>query len=259
MKNNKIKYVGIYKITNIINNKYYIGSAVDIKNRFKTHKRLLKNNKHFNNHLQSAYNKYGINNFTYEIIEITNKLNLLEREQYWIDILDANNNKKGYNKRLNVSSNLGISLSDETRKKLSLSHLGNKHNKDTKIKISQSQYKKVCQFNKNGEYLKTYNSFQEAAIDLNIFETGISMAVRGKIKSSGGYYWCLLENKDTFKIPQNKKKYRKHKKVEAKCLETGEILFFDSILEANKFMKIDLTTLYNKNKNSKYEWKKINP
>ena len=61
------KKCGIYKITNIINNKVYVGSAVNVTYRFKTHKRLLKQNKHFNTHLQSSYNKYGKDNFKFEM------------------------------------------------------------------------------------------------------------------------------------------------------------------------------------------------
>ena len=52
---NMIKICGIYKITNIVNNKIYVGSAINISNRFKTHKRLLKNNIHFNSHLSGFY------------------------------------------------------------------------------------------------------------------------------------------------------------------------------------------------------------
>jgi group I intron endonuclease len=137
---------GIYKITNTVNKKYYIGSAVNIKNRFKIHKRLLKQNKHFNSHLQTSYNKYGALNFIYDVIEITIKENLIEREQYWINLLNANNNKIGYNKRIVATSNIGIKFSNESIKKLSISHMGHKRSYDAQIKISASQYKKVCQF-----------------------------------------------------------------------------------------------------------------
>lgn len=61
---------GIYKIVNSINNKIYIGSAKCIQSRFRTHKNLLKKGKHFNTHLQSAVNKYGLHNFKFEIVEI---------------------------------------------------------------------------------------------------------------------------------------------------------------------------------------------
>ena len=49
---------GIYCIINNVNNKIYIGQALNLKKRFKEHKRTLKNNTHANEYLQNAYNKY---------------------------------------------------------------------------------------------------------------------------------------------------------------------------------------------------------
>jgi hypothetical protein len=207
---------GIYKITNIINSKYYIGSAVSIRYRLNTHKRLLRDNKHFNKHLQSSYNKHGLSNFVFEQLEITTKENMIEREQYWIDHLDANNPKKGYNKRIIASSNLGLKASEETRKKLSIVHMGHKRSKEAQEKISASQYIPVIQIDFNGVIIKEYSSFKEAAELLKIHETGISMCLKGIIKSTGGYYWCKKEHVNDFKIPDLKHKKNqtnKHKKL----------------------------------------------
>ena len=74
---------GVYKITNTINNKYYIGSSNNIEYRLKTHFRELLKNNHPNKHLQSSYNKYGINSFTTEVLEICE--DIISREQYYID------------------------------------------------------------------------------------------------------------------------------------------------------------------------------
>ena len=54
---------GIYKIINNINNDFYIGSAKDLDKRKASHFYNLKTNRHINNHLQNAVNKYGIENF----------------------------------------------------------------------------------------------------------------------------------------------------------------------------------------------------
>ena len=72
-----IKIIGIYSITNTLNNKRYIGYSIDIQRRWATHKRDLKNNKHENDHLQKAYNKYGEDAFKFEIIEECTKENTL--------------------------------------------------------------------------------------------------------------------------------------------------------------------------------------
>lgn len=86
---------GIYKIQNKINNKVYIGQSVDIEKRWTVHKRLLNQNKHHNNHLQNAWNKYTEKNFIFTIIEECSIDLLNNKEQYWIEVNDSYNN--GYN------------------------------------------------------------------------------------------------------------------------------------------------------------------
>jgi len=66
--NNKI--IGVYKISNILSCKYYIGYSTNIKKRFQVHLSKLKNNCHDNIFLQRAYNLDGEDNFKYEIINI---------------------------------------------------------------------------------------------------------------------------------------------------------------------------------------------
>jgi group I intron endonuclease len=60
---------GIYKIVNIKNGKMYIGSSKNIKRRWSVHKSALKNNNHHSVYLQRAWNKYGKENFVYEVIK----------------------------------------------------------------------------------------------------------------------------------------------------------------------------------------------
>lgn len=134
-----MKKTGIYKIINNLNNKVYVGSAIDIDTRWCKHKKMLHESTHHSKKLQNSYNKYGINNFTYEIIELCEKHFLLEREQYWIESFDSY--KNGYNSRPIANSNLGLKLpiSDETRKKIGLKSKGRKHTEDTKEKIREKR------------------------------------------------------------------------------------------------------------------------
>jgi len=83
---------GIYKIMNKVNGKYYVGSSQNIKQRWYKHKTYLKKNKHWNQHLQSAYNKYGVNNFEYIVVEYVNASELLKVEQVYLDQCKNNPN-----------------------------------------------------------------------------------------------------------------------------------------------------------------------
>lgn len=60
---------GIYKITCKINNRFYIGSSKDINARWNMHKWELNNNRHDNIFLQRDWNRYGEENFTFEVLE----------------------------------------------------------------------------------------------------------------------------------------------------------------------------------------------
>ena len=75
------KVSGIYKIENKINGKIYIGQSVDVYRRLKKHIWEIKNN---NNVLYKAFRKYGIENFSYELIEECDAERLDEREMYYI-------------------------------------------------------------------------------------------------------------------------------------------------------------------------------
>lgn len=82
--------IGIYKITNTINNKCYIGQSVNIEHRWIEHKSAARNYSQKNSSaLYNAINKYGIENFKFEIIEETSIEKLDEREKYWIQYYDT--------------------------------------------------------------------------------------------------------------------------------------------------------------------------
>ena len=82
-----LKISGIYCIINIRNSKRYIGSSKNIRQRLWSHRAELRHNKHENTHLQSAWNKYGEQNFDYYILENCEEDLLLEREQWYIDTI----------------------------------------------------------------------------------------------------------------------------------------------------------------------------
>lgn len=77
---------GVYKISNVLDNRVYIGSSINVIGRLAEHKRDLKNNCHHNIHLQRFVNKYGLDKLNFNLFEECD--NYLEREQYYLDTLD---------------------------------------------------------------------------------------------------------------------------------------------------------------------------
>lgn len=90
------KKCGVYKITNMVNGKFYIGSSNDILKRWVQHKTNLNAKEHNNTHLQNAWNLYGGENFQFEIIEECTPEIQFEREQYYLNILSPFDDR-GYN------------------------------------------------------------------------------------------------------------------------------------------------------------------
>lgn len=114
---------GVYQIRNLINNKVYVGSAVDINRRKREHYAQLSKGKHCNQKLQNAYNKYGVENFSFEIVEsVEDPQQLISREQYYIDKFNAVN--EGYNICPIAGNTLGVYPSNESRQKMSEAHKG---------------------------------------------------------------------------------------------------------------------------------------
>lgn len=76
---------GIYKIINVVNNKFYVGSAVDLKRRKARHFSELRNGRHNNRHLQAAWVKYGEQSFVFVVVEeLDASADLLTAENKWL-------------------------------------------------------------------------------------------------------------------------------------------------------------------------------
>ena len=145
------KISGIYKITNIINDHCYIGFASNITKRKNEHFYNLKKGIHGNNYFQNAYDKYGIENFEFEIIqELENDKELLAlMEIYWIAYYNSFiDDRNGYNLTRGGEGN-STEISEKTRKKMSDSKKGNKyslgfkHSEEVRERMSNAQKGKV--------------------------------------------------------------------------------------------------------------------
>lgn len=167
----------IYKITNIINNKIYIGKTEKtINKRMRDHINCSKRKRTYTSYLYNAMNEYGVENFKIEVIEeCFDKENLNKREKFWIKALNSRDPNIGYNiqeggeggslrskeykssqkqldaldkgRHLPASEKLkkklseyrkSVIVSDETREKLRKTSSGKKASEETKEKMRQS-------------------------------------------------------------------------------------------------------------------------
>jgi len=114
------KKSGIYKITNKQNGKIYIGSSLNIYQRFYMHRSNLSSGNHHSSHLQRAWDKYGKESFIFEIIEeVPDKNVLLEKEQYYMDTTKSYERENGYNINPTATNRLGAKHTEEAKRKMS--------------------------------------------------------------------------------------------------------------------------------------------
>lgn len=188
------KVSGIYQITNIYNNTFYIGSSYNIVNRLSDHFKQLRRNCHHSHKLQRSFNKYGEGYFEVKILEKCDREVLEKREQYYFDNLKPQLNvaqisrgscgKHSEESKLKMRDNANsyfLNLSEEKRKwRKDIITKSNKLNKS----------KKVDKFTLNGEYLQTFDSIAEAGKSMGKSNsTNIGIACRGNYKTAYNYIW----------------------------------------------------------------------
>lgn len=121
---------GIYCIENKVNGKRYIGQSNNIERRRYEHMKLLRKGNHNNEYLQNSVNKYGINNFSFDVMAYCNIEKLNELEVKYIHDYDTMNKAKGYNLR---DGGDRTTLSLESREKISQTRLRRIANGDIKV------------------------------------------------------------------------------------------------------------------------------
>ena len=128
-----MKKPGVYKITNNINGKCYIGkSESNVEGRLEQHR----NNYQSNQHLQNSIRKYGLINFSFEVLEYCKREDCWKRERYWIEYYDSMNPEKGFNKTNGGEYKPGIQFSKDTRRKMSENNA--MHNPESRARLSES-------------------------------------------------------------------------------------------------------------------------
>lgn len=257
---------GIYKIVNKVDGKFYIGSSVDLNKRISTHKYELRSRRHHNEYLQNAFNKYGEENFSFEIVEVVeDKGILIEREQHYIDTLRACDRGVGYN--LNTYARGGGGAKGERNGWYGKGYLmsgllnpfsGRTHTEENRRKFSEYAKKRVGNLNPNfgnkggknplskkiaqingDDVVKVWGSSIDITRELgfhggNICKVCKTVKEEGIWKKSQGYYWCYeedlpkLENKVKYEDPRKKKVLQIDK-------DTGEVIkVHDSVQSASE-------------------------
>jgi group I intron endonuclease len=172
----KQKTLEVYKISNTINSKVYVGiTNQGYKTRW--YKHCSDSIRECGFPLHNAMRKHGIDNFKIEVIEVCSDIEYLkEREKYWIKELKSRTTENGYNL---------TEGGDGT--------FGRKHSEETKQKISNKHIKRIGQFTLEGTLLKVYSSLKEA-YEVNKFKSAgpISRAAL-KDLTAYGFKWKYLD------------------------------------------------------------------
>lgn len=249
----------IYKISNTINNKVYIGQTIrPIKYRWRDHL-----NSKENNELHLAIRMLGKQNFYCEQIEQCDDALLNERERYWI--LYYNSIENGYNMTLGGSTwrgiqeeqltkqiyelwDQGLSMADIVRQlKITrtivrdrLYGYANYSEEESKRRgyetVSATKNKTVYQWSTSGELLNIFESAREAEKVTGVSYKNISRAIH-KANSAGGFIWSL-EN-----IFPKDKESKSKKKVGQYSLDGKLLHVYQSRAEAAKAVNIDSSNI----------------
>lgn len=213
--------IGIYKIVNILNGKFYVGQSREIEERFRKHKRGFKVERLAKLPLYVDMKKYGVDNFRLEVIEECKVDELDEKERYWLHELDAKTN--GYNQ-----SNEPQPMHDKDFAKKHGKHFTEWNNKmwakdsyremmSKKTRLRNQEYMKdpvnrakaakrlkkytdeikmpVGQYTKQGELIATFEGVREAERAMDLPNDSIGKVCRGVKyrKTANGFVWKYLQ------------------------------------------------------------------
>lgn len=226
----------IYKITNNVNGKVYIGQTtkkrgfldryphkgVGIERVYNFHKKNKNRNEGYNVYLLNSIEKYGFDAFTVdEVFDIAfSKEELNEKEMYYIKYFDSFNN--GYNSTLGGEGTSGLhSLSGE------------------ECPVSRS----VCQISVDGKLIKIWNCISDVTKELGFDSSKISCVCRGQRATTQGYVWVYLEDYDENENYSRKPRAKNRTKGTKAVLlldESGENVLqeFKSVNDATRKLNI---------------------
>ncbi len=183
-------------IINLITKEIYIGSSNSIYYRIARHKSMLKTKSHPNNRLQEGWNINGEISFTIQILERCDRNSLLEREQYYMDIL-----KPTYNISLDAINN-----TPSENSKLQISNTLKEKYKSGEIDCYRQEHlwRIVEQYNIQGNLVSTYKNPVEAATIMNCHRNSILNACKDYSWFVLGFQWKYQDSNKTIYNFSNK-------------------------------------------------------
>ena len=224
---------GIYKIECSITGVVYIGSTtVSFKKRWRKHKQRLRHNYHENSYLQNAWNKYGEDNFIFEIAETIDNVDIVkEREAHWLslyfskgrdycfnlsDHTEGGNTVKDEESKKRLSESVKKSYTPELRELRRVQAINNNTIGKARRKVNTTEWKEahlkgVQLLAKNPEWLQKmkdvnqhkqvkvgtdmgeiFESVTEAAKQTGAMRANIRACINNKIKTSKGRKWFYV-------------------------------------------------------------------
>lgn len=197
----------IYKIENTVNGKVYVGQSKDPERRWKKHKWMVntRDERERRKPLYTEMRSYGVDSFSFSLLEKCNDSKMNDREVFWIERLNSQDESCGYNIYGGGCGN-GVYVS-----------------------------RAVDQYDLRGNYIATYHNQCEAAKAVGVHNTKIGCACNGtkRTKSCGGYMWRYHGDspptpykrgsaaKPVIQCDLNGSPIRKYKSMKEAGIETG--------------------------------------
>lgn len=213
--------IGIYKITNQINGKCYIGKSVDIYNRWIRHRSraFQEGDQQYNCYLYRSIRKYGLDNFIFEIIEECTFEDLNSREIFYIDFYHSFDKTYGYNMTRGGDGTLkqdyeevcdlwskGYTVSD-----IAKAINGSRNTVKNILKVCNANYSEdvsrkrgikkksyaINQYDLNSIFIKKWDSARQIERELHIDHSDVIKCCNWIHKTAGGYKWKYAERSET--------------------------------------------------------------
>lgn len=264
---------GIYKIENKVNGKFYIGSASRVGEipsttgfyfRFYKHIKDFKAGNHDNKHLQRAWDKYGSENFDFQIVHVCPPEECLQFEQLYLNFLCPH-----YNMCRTAGNMLGYRHTEEAKRKIGDASRGKERSEEVKAKIAASQ--DVLTFTLVSPKGEVYNDKNLTAFckKFNLNRRGIQTILKGTYLHVKGwttsleahelymsYYqkrgigkcgdrWLVQTNKEGKKVYNYFKSYEEALKFRNTMLEEGSEFMVRTLGWRNKLKEIQGSALHN--------------